>query len=99
MAAAAFFFHDRIRNRREVVTASSGIAKQCGGKADRDRGEGDRVIRDVHQGLRRNEPSYPSFHCCSMYVSQSPFSIAVHSRPSTSLQLRLNHFSTLAGSV
>jgi len=34
-----------------------------------------------------------------MKASQSPFSSAVHSRPSTSLQLRLNHFSTFAGSV
>ena len=30
---------------------------------------------------------------------KSAFSPAVHSRPTTSLQLRLNHFSTLAGSV
>src|SRR3990170_1536449 len=33
------------------------------------------------------------------YANTSPFSSGVQARPTTSLQLRLNHFSTLAGSV
>lgn len=91
VAAAAFFADQRLADRREeMAAAGAGAAEDEGGKAGR---QGDQE-QGAQCHFHRRAPQR-----LATKLSQSPFSWAVQARPRTSSQLRLNHFSTLAGSA
>ena len=96
MAAAALFLDHRFGNGREIV-AATGLcpAENKRREGNSEQAEGQRAGGYLHVRLLECWVA----HWLIMKVSQSPFSSGVHSRPSTSLQLRLNHFSTFAESV